>query len=217
MSFSTLFFDLDDTLYPQSSGLWQAIKGRMNIYMTERLGIPAAEVPALRERYFQTYGTTLQGLIRHHAVNEVEYLAFVHDLPLAEFIGPDPGLQSVLRALPGRKLIFTNADAEHARRVLKTLQLEEFFDEIVDVQAAAPFCKPMPEAFARALAIAGETNPANCVMFDDLPRTTRAARQFGMVSILVGNIAFDAQDAHAKLENWQALPTLLASLEEERV
>lgn len=215
MSFSTLFFDLDDTLYPQSSGLWQAIKGRMNVYMVERLGIPAAEVPALRERYFQSYGTTLQGLIRHHQVDEMEYLAFVHDLPLEDFIRPDPSLHTVLQALPGCKLIFTNADAAHARRVLATLGLQGFFDDVIDVQAVAPFCKPMPEAFARALEISGETNPARCVMLDDLPRTTRAAREFGMYSILVGGNAAGPQDAHARLADWQSLPALLASLEEQ--
>ena len=62
MRFSTLFFDLDDTLYPASTGLWHAIKERMNMFMHERLCLPEAEIPALREQYFKTYGTTLRGL-----------------------------------------------------------------------------------------------------------------------------------------------------------
>ncbi len=64
MRFSTIFFDLDDTLYPSSSGLWKAIKERMNIYMRDMLHIPEDEVPALREQYYKMYGTTLRGLIR---------------------------------------------------------------------------------------------------------------------------------------------------------
>src|SRR6266545_4491981 len=65
MRFTTLFIDLDDTLYPSSTGLWHAIKERMNLFMRERLYIPEAEIPSLREQYFNTYGTTLRGLQEH--------------------------------------------------------------------------------------------------------------------------------------------------------
>jgi hypothetical protein len=88
MRFSTIFFDLDDTLYPPSSGLWHAIKERMNIYMRDVLHIPADEVPALREQYYKMYGTTLRGLIERHNVEEQEFLAFVHDLPLKKYLTP---------------------------------------------------------------------------------------------------------------------------------
>ena len=69
MRFTTLFFDLDDTLYPNSTGLWIAIKERMNMYMREQLGIPEKDVPQLREQYFKMYGTTLRGLQARHRVD----------------------------------------------------------------------------------------------------------------------------------------------------
>ena len=84
MNFSTLFFDLDDTLYPNNTGLWEAIRERMALYMSERLGLPREQVQTLRKTYFQTYGTTLRGLQLHHEVDVDDYLAFVHDLPLEE-------------------------------------------------------------------------------------------------------------------------------------
>lgn len=187
MRFTTLFFDLDDTLYPASTGLWHAIKERMNLYMREKLAIPEADIPALREHYFTTYGTTLNGLQKHHQVDKGEYLAYVHDLPLKDYLTPNPVVREVIVSLPGRKLIFTNADIPHARRVLQTLELDDLFDTIVDINAVDPYCKPMPESFAIAMDLADEPDPRKCVMIDDLPRTTRAALQVGMASLLYGS------------------------------
>ncbi len=69
VTFTTIFFDLDDTLYPASSGLWPTLKARMSQYMIEIMGIPAGEVPGLREKYFRRYGTTLRGLQANHQVD----------------------------------------------------------------------------------------------------------------------------------------------------
>lgn len=208
MNISTIFFDLDDTLYPSSSGLWLKIKERIGIYMQERLNIPAGEMQSLRRKYFEQYGTTLRGLQANYSFDVPEFLAYVHDLPLHEYIQPDPIIHAVLRDLPVKKFIFTNADIHHARRVLRVLELEQFFDGIVDVVALEPFCKPMPESFGIALAAAGETDPSRCVMIDDLPRTTRAARDMGLFSILFGQ-QDSSPDANATLSEWSGLPELL--------
>jgi pyrimidine 5'-nucleotidase len=208
MRFTTLFFDLDDTLYPSSAGLWHAIKDRMNLFMRERLSIPEADIPSLREQYFKTYGTTLRGLQEHHKVDTAEYLAYVHDLPLQDFLKPNPLVREVIASLPTRNLIFTNADVPHAKRVLKALELEDLFDVIVDVNAMAPYCKPMPESFAIAMDLADEPDPRRCVMIDDLPRTTRAALQVGMASILYGS-DIPTPDASGVFTDWKHLPILL--------
>jgi pyrimidine 5'-nucleotidase len=208
MRFSTIFFDLDDTLYPSNTGLWHAIKERMNLYMCERMSIPEDEVPVLREQYFKMYGTTLRGLQARHNVDVQDYLAFVHDLPLKDYLTPNPVVRDVLASLPHRKLIFTNADVPHARRVLATLQLDGLFDTIVDVNAVAPYCKPMPESFAIAQELADEPDPRKCVMIDDLPRTTRAAMNVGMASLLYGTDEPTA-DASGVFTDWAHLPILL--------
>jgi pyrimidine 5'-nucleotidase len=208
MRFSTLLFDLDDTLYPSSTGLWHAIKERMNMYMRERLLIPENEVPVLREQYFKMYGTTLRGLQERHNVDKEDFLAYVHDLPLKDFLTPNPVLREVLMSLPTRNLVFTNADVHHARRVLTALQLDDLFDTIVDVNAVAPYCKPMPESFAIAQDIADEPDPRKCVMIDDLPRTTRAALDVGMASLLYGTDV-PTPDASGVFTDWRHLPILL--------
>jgi pyrimidine 5'-nucleotidase len=208
MRFTTLFFDLDDTLYPSSTGLWMAIKERMILYMRERMGIPENDVPVLREQYFKMYGTTLRGLQARHNVDAQDYLAFVHDLPLKDYLRPNPTQREIIASLPGRKLIFTNADVPHARRVLAALQLDDLFGGIVDVNAVAPYCKPMPESFAIAQEIANEPDPRKCVVIDDLPRTTRAALEAGMASILYGTDEPTAE-ASGVFTDWNQLPILL--------
>lgn len=210
MRFTTIFFDLDDTLYPASSGLWPTLKERMNRYMIERMQIPAEDVPSLRERYFRTYGTTLRGLQANHPIDVEDYLAYVHDVRLTDYIHPDPVQQEVLASLPTRNIIFTNADVQHARRVLQVLQLEPYFVDMVDVNAMEPYCKPSPQSFELAMKRAGESDPARCVMIDDLPHTTRAARGIGFYSLLYGSAA-GAEAADAAFTDWRMLPSLLNS------
>lgn len=208
MQFTTIFFDLDDTLYPTDSGLWLAIKERMNEYMREKLNIPAEQVSELREKYYMQFGTTTRGLQEYHNLDTQDFLAYVHDLPLKDYLTPNPTLRSIIASLPTRNLIFTNADIHHADRVLKALDLRDLFDVIVDVNAIAPYCKPMPDAFKIAMQLAGEGDPRKCVMIDDLPRTTRAAKELGMFSILAQPQRADG-DAHAQLTDWTSLTTIL--------
>lgn len=210
MRFTTIFFDLDDTLYPSNTGLWKAIKGRMNDYMRDHMGFDEKEIPQLREKYFLQYGTTLRGLQAHHQINTDEYLAYVHDLPLKDYLLPNSDLRSIIASLPTRNLIFTNADIHHAQRVLTVLNLKDLFSAIVDVNAVAPHCKPMPGSFEIAMKHAGEIDPSRCVMIDDINRTTRAAKEAGMFSILYGGKVANG-DADASFSNWQELQGILES------
>ena len=208
MTYTTIFFDLDDTLYPHKSGLWKAVKNRISLYMHEELGFSWDEIPARREEYFLNYGTTLRGIQANFDVDEDAYHAYVHQLSLDEYLAPDPNLRAILEHLPQKKVIFTSADEYHAQRVLTQLEITDCFEKILDIHAISPYAKPQREAFLRAMEIVGEKNPHNCVMIDDLPRTTRAARELGLFSILKGDKG-TIEDANAKLENWEDLPTLL--------
>jgi len=208
MTFNTIFFDLDDTIYDHETGLWKAVKERISLYMHERIGLSWDEIPNLREGYYQNYGTTLRGLKQDYHVDERDYHDFVHNLPLAEYIAPDPNLTALLEHLPQRKVILTSADANHARRVLAQMQISSYFERILDIYALAPFAKPQPEAFQRALEIVGETDPRVCMLIDDLPPTTRAAREFGMFSVLKGNKG-NGKDANAQINNWTEFSKLI--------
>ena len=208
MRFNTFFFDLDETLYPTSSGLWSAIRERINAYMQERMGLLPGQTEVLREQFFREYGTTLRGLQANYKVDMDEYLAFVHNVPLEEYLHPDPELRGVIEALPARKYIFTNADSAHANRVLNLLGLQGCFDGILDVHTLSPYCKPMPGSFELARQAAGSPDPHECALLDDQPRITRAARGLGLYTILVGKETA-GEDADAALVKWGDLKGLL--------
>ena len=180
----------------------------MNIYMRDRMGIPEDDVPKLREQYYKMYGTTLRGLVEHHHVDEQDFLTFVHDLPLKDYLTPDPIQREIIASLPTRNLIFTNADAHHARRVLTALELDDLFETIIDVNEVSPYCKPMPESFAIAQDLADEPDPRKCVLIDDIPRTIRAALNVGMAGILYGTDE-PTLDASGVFTEWTHLPILL--------
>lgn len=186
MRYTNLFFDLDDTLYPADNGLWSQIRQRMNAYMLERMRLPAEEIPIIRHNFFEQYGTTLRGLQIHYQVDADDYLAYVHDLPIDEILQPDPELRALLLSLPQKKWVLTNADANHARRVINRLGLEGCFQGIIDIRALNFICKPDPRAYQIAMQIAGETNAKRCVYVDDSPRNLAPAAAMGMFTILVG-------------------------------
>jgi putative hydrolase of the HAD superfamily len=186
MHFKSLYFDLDDTLYPASSGLWDAIRERMNIYMQKFMNLPVDEIVRIRQGYLEKYGTTLRGLQAHYQVDAEDYLAFVHDLPLEKYIRPDPSLRTLLLSLPQKRWIFTNADHNHANRVINILGLTGCFDGIIDILAIDFACKPDKVAYARALRKAGDNDPTRCVIFDDTVRNLAPAREMGFFTILVG-------------------------------
>ena len=186
MQFSTLFFDLDATLYPASNGLWEQIRLRIYKFMLEEIGIPEAEIPATRDKYWTTYGTTLEGLRIHHQVEPDDYLKFVHDLPLKDFLEPDPVLRGLLETLPQDLWVFTNADHRHASRVLKELGISDLFSGIVDLLALDFIVKPNRKAYQIALKLAGVTDPKKCVLFDDLIQNLITAKELGFYTSLVG-------------------------------
>jgi pyrimidine 5'-nucleotidase len=214
MRYTTVFFDLDDTLYPVEAGLWEAIRSRMSQYMVERMGLPAEQVDAMRKSYLNTYGTTLRGLQHNFQIDSDDYLAYVHDLPLHKFIKPDPAVREMLLSLPRQRWIFTNADAAHARRVLTTLNLEGCFDGIVDVKAMGFLNKPDPLAYKCALEIAGVKDPGSCVLIDDAARNLGPARQMGFTTVLV-NPSFQNNSAEYHITSIVDLPKALPELWQE--
>jgi pyrimidine 5'-nucleotidase len=186
MCFSTLIFDLDDTLYPSYSGLWDAIRERMNEYMFERLKIPFEEIPHIRQRLLDTYGTTLRGLQHEFEVDTDDFLSYVHDLPLEEYISPNPELRQILLSLPQERWIFTNADSFHAKRVLAVLKLEDCFKGIIDIRSLNFLCKPDKAAYVMAMKIMGNENPQESILFDDSIRNLAPARELGFFTFLIG-------------------------------
>jgi putative hydrolase of the HAD superfamily len=212
MTFSTLFFDLDATLYPASSGLWNKIRSRIHQFMIERMGLAEGNVSALRQTYYQQYGTTLDGLMRHHQVDPEEYLTYVHDIPLDEFIQYSPPLKEILSSLPQDLWVFTNADRSHVERVLALLKLEGEFKGIVDIYALDFQVKPNPQAYHQALAIADANPPSRCVLFDDLPQNLPPANELGFFTVMVNENEVDTHQADLHIPSLLDLPQAFPDL-----
>jgi putative hydrolase of the HAD superfamily len=178
-------FDLDNTLYPQNSGLWEEIGRRISVYMTERLGYDPEEVHERRVLYHRTFGTTLNALRHYYGIKADDFLKFVHDIPLENHIQPDPQVDHLLGEIPLRKVIYTNADATHAARVLEHLGIAHHFEKIIDILTLDFVNKPDVESYRRALGLIG-ADPRECVFIEDSLTNLLPAREMGMVTVFIG-------------------------------
>jgi putative hydrolase of the HAD superfamily len=180
----TWLFDLDNTLYPASSGFMDEIEGRMTAYVQRVTGLPRDEAFALQKRYLAEHGLTLRGLMENHGVDPDEFHALFHDLSL-EALAHDPDLVLSIARLPGRRLIFTNADDIHAERVLERLGLRDLFEDVFHIATFDYTPKPSPAPFQRMAATHG-VEPARTAFFEDSERNLEPAAELGMTTVLVG-------------------------------
>lgn len=177
-----LLFDLDDTLYPTSVGMMQEISARMSAWMMTRLGVPAEDVDRQRQDYWARYGTTLRGLYIERQIDPHDFLDFVHDIRVEKYLRRDAQLAAMLARLPQIKVIFTNAPAEYARRVVRALGIEKHFAEIFDIHFIAYESKPTPSAYDKVLA-ALPARAGACAMIDDTARNLAPAKKLGMTTV----------------------------------
>ncbi len=188
-------FDLDNTLYPLSNGLWQVIDRRIQEYVARTLHLPMDEAKRIQKRYWRQYGTTLAGLMAEHGVEPGPYLAYVHNFDVSPYMGRNPRLRALLTALPQHKLIFTNASSEHAHNVLRVLGVEDCFEYVIGVEEVDYIPKPDPRAYELCRAKTG-VDPSKSMFIDDLPDNLKPAKALGMVTALVtqGKRRFDFVD-----------------------
>ncbi|MFC4293040.1 pyrimidine 5'-nucleotidase [Sphingorhabdus arenilitoris] len=176
-------FDLDNTLYPVSSGLHKLMDMRIRAFVGRTLGLDDDAAHRVQKDYFRNYGTTLSGLMAEHGTDPYEYLADVHDFSLSA-IDDAPRLAEHLSALPGRKVIFTNADAPYAARVLDRLGLEGIFEQIIDIHTISYEPKPAQSAYDTLLEKTG-IDPARSIFFEDMARNLLPAKKMGMQTVWI--------------------------------
>jgi putative hydrolase of the HAD superfamily len=176
-------FDLDNTLYPPQIRLFDQIQLRMTAYVMAALNLGQTEANRLRQHYWDSYGTTLAGLMREHNLDPLPYLADVHDIDFS-VLPADPELAAAIRALPGRRIVYTNASAPYAERVLEARGLSGLFDAIYGVEHAGFRPKPEAEAFETIFA-QDKLTPATAAMFEDDPRNLAAPHAMGMRTVHV--------------------------------
>lgn len=174
-------FDLDNTLYPASNGLMAQVSERMTEFVARALDVGADEALAEQKQLFRKHGTTLRGLMEKYAVDPWSFLDFVHQVDYRQ-IDPSPRLAEALRALPGRKVIYTNASTSHAERVLDRLGIAHLFDGVFDVAAAAWQPKPHPTGYEKLVA-QHQINPQRTVMIEDIALNLQPAAAIGMTTV----------------------------------
>ncbi|MDF1854822.1 pyrimidine 5'-nucleotidase [Pseudooceanicola sp.] len=187
-------FDLDNTLYPPSARLFAQIEVKMSEYVMQALGVDLDEANFLRRSYWRDHGTTLAGLMRLHDVDPGPYLTHVHEIDLSH-LQTDAVLAARIRALPGRKIVYTNGTAPYAERVVTARGLNGVFDAIYGVEEAGFHPKPDRAAFDTVFARDG-LNPAQAAMFEDDPRNLAAPHAMGMRTVHVADQPEPAAHIH---------------------
>lgn len=185
-------FDLDNTLHNASHAIFPAINGNMNA-LIERV-LAASELPshpeavnALRIRYWQRYGATLLGMIRHHGVRADDFLRDAHQFEnLPGMIRAERGIVRLLRRLPGRKILLTNAPRAYAKDVVRHLGLQRHFALHVPIEAMRVHrqWRPKPSTLMlRQLLRRQRLSPARCVLVEDSVDNLRAAKSLGLRTV----------------------------------
>lgn len=209
MKITTILFDLDDTLYSPDCGVWGLIREKIDLFMISRLDYSQEDVTKAREGFFRDYGTTLRGLQATHKIDTDDYLNYVHDVPIEDLIKPNRMLIELLQKMPQKKAIFTNADRIHASRVLKSLQIDKYFDNVVDILDTDPYCKPMREAFQIAMEKLSVSDPATVLFFDDNLHNITTAQSLGMQTVWVNSNAQNTEDKGLKIKNINEFHSLI--------
>src|SRR3972149_6174165 len=179
-----ILFDLDNTLYPKSLGIFDMGGERIRHYMEKRMGFEKNLARELRQEYVRKYGPPLRGLMIHQNINPEDYLEYVHDVGVEEKVSASPALAELLQAIPIDKAIFTSGHRPHALRVLRCLGVEQYFPRIFDITFTRYIPKPNREPYCQvldSLGIQGE----KCMMIEDLPANLKPAKEMGMTTVLV--------------------------------
>jgi putative hydrolase of the HAD superfamily len=192
----TWIFDLDNTLYPASSRLFDQIHRRMGEFIAGLLKVDLEEARRLQKQYFRAHGTTMRGLMVEHGVEPKRFLDYVHEIDLS---GVPRSLQlgAALAALPGRKLVFTNGSDAHARRVLAHLGIDAHFEHVFDIEAAGWVPKPDPGVYAE-LVRRHAIEPTRAAMVEDMAKNLAPAAALGMTTVWVrGDLDWQVESADA--------------------
>jgi putative hydrolase of the HAD superfamily len=178
-------FDLDNTLHNASPHIFPHINRSMTEYLQRHLGLDERAAGELRRHYWQRYGATLLGLIRHHGTDPGHFLWHTHQFPdLARMVVAEPALKATLRRLRGPKFVFSNAPVRYADAVLGILGIAGLFDDVFSIEHTRFRPKPDSYGFLRLLA-RNRLRADRCIMVEDSLDNLRTAKRLGMTTVWV--------------------------------
>ena len=174
-------FDLDNTIYDPKSKIFNQIDLRMKQFISSRLNISKEEAFKIQKKFYNEYGTTLSGLMKHYQIQPNEFLKFVHDVDLSK-LKKCSNLFKEINRLPGRKIIYTNGDQDYAKKVLNSLGVESLFEYILDITKSKYIPKPSVEPLITYLN-KNNINLKTCVYFEDLEKNLENAHKYGITTV----------------------------------
>lgn len=208
----TWIFDLDNTLHNASPHIFPHINRSMTAYLQRHLQLSEEDAGSLRAHYWHSYGATLLGMMRHHGTDPEHFLRETHAFPdLANMVVYERGLAAMLRRLPGRKLVLSNAPRRYARTVLQMMGVEAHFDALHCIESTGYQPKPSLAAF-HSLLRAHDLIASRCVMVEDSRQNLRPAKRLGMRTVWVTREPRAPAYVDVKTASVLALPRLLGRL-----
>ena len=205
-------FDLDNTLHDANPHIFPQINLAMRTYIEALLGVDETRATQLRQHYWDRYGATLHGLVRHHQVDPHHFLAETHRFPdLAAMLVFNPAVRAMLDRLPGRKLIYSNAPRHYTEAILELTRLRGHFDAVYTVESLGFRPKPMRSGFRRLLQLE-RLDPRQCVMVEDSLANLVTAKKLGMKTVWVSAGSRGSAHVDVKLRKLSDLPRQLGSL-----
>ena len=205
-------FDLDNTLHDATPHIFPHINRSMTAYLQEHLKLNEKEANELRIDYWQRYGATLTGLMKHHGTDPDHFLWHTHQFPkLPEMVLREPRLRWALKRLPGRKLVYSNAPVHYARAVLKLMQVEDLFDDVFAIEQARYRPKPETAGFRRLLR-KHKLKAAQCVMVEDSAENLHTAKRLGMRTVWVSEALRTPRFVDVKISGVLELPRVANTL-----
>lgn len=214
-----LIFDLDKTVYSESSKMSEGISRRIIGYCAIFFNIEFGQAVLDREKALQKYETTLSWLKANGLTDEgvEDYFAYVHPADEVAELNPDPELRPLLESIKLPKVILTNSPSEHAEHVLRHLGVRDLFNEqISDIRRNNMKGKPYDFSYRNALEIIGGT-VEDTLFLDDWGVYVAGYAALGGTAVQVGSEPLPPDYHHLpgkiyQIKDIYQLPALLEKL-----
>ena len=178
-------FDLDNTLHDARVHIFPSMHTQIQDFLKKQFGLDDEGASRMRRDFWQRYGTTLRGLVRHHGVHPRDFLAETHVFPeLADMVVHENALKHALQLLGGTKLVFSNAPRHYVGQVLRAIGLDRYFDGVYSIEDARYRGKPALHGFHYLLR-KHHLDPHRCAFIDDVLENLRTAHRLGMSTVWV--------------------------------
>jgi putative hydrolase of the HAD superfamily len=202
-------FDLDNTLHDATTAIFPSMHEQIGNYLKRHFGVDDEGASAMRQVFWSRYGTTMNGLMRHHGTDPRQFLRETHVFPeLADMLIHENALKHALQRLGGTKLVFSNAPRHYVEEVLRGIGLARYFDAVYTIEDARFLGKPALHGF-NVLLRRHHLDPHRCAFVDDVLENLRTAHRLGMSTVWVSPVKRGVPFVDLRVKSVVELPRLV--------